>query len=648
MNTKPRICGHIVLALLLAASFVPLAGWVGNGASVAEVEEAAAAASVAASSAETDSDDDAAAETTAGSLANSPAARIGEKEEIVYALLNETGTPRSGYVINHFQVDGAGTLTDHGAYSMATNLSTIAPLALKDRDVSVAVEQGDFYYEGVLSSVALPWFVDISYTLDGVSVEPEQLAGATGELGIHIKTRQNPEVDPVFFKNYLLQVQLTLDAEKTRSLKAPDATVAVAGANQQIAFMVLPGKDGDLQLTAQVTDFEMPGIQLSGLPFSMVFDVPDTTEIVDDMATLADAIGALDEGVGKLQSGVADMQTGATDLASGSADINKGLSLLSENSTNITSASAQVDAALAKIVRQLEAGAVDPSDLERLIGGLQELSKALHNNDPLQPGLAEGLAQAQGNLAYLTSEVNSIVMEPTPVSEDEIDALYDVMSSIPGKQQPTVEALIDLNEDIADIQGYWAGGLKPGFDSVAEGLGKASGTCQYLAGTLDTITAELESELKGVATDLKTLTSSLKSLSGNYSAFNEGLTAYTEGVDTIATNYQTFNGGLAQFTRGVGSLYGGVADLRGGTSELYANVEDLPTSVQEQIDSFLADYQKSDFTPVSFTAPNNEKVERVQFVLTTAPIKIPAPENDAATDVPVEKSFWDRLKALFE
>jgi hypothetical protein len=97
----------------------------------------------------------------------------------------------------------------------------------------------------------------------------------------------------------------------------------------------------------------------------------------------------------------------------------------------------------------------------------------------------------------------------------------------------------------------------------------------------------------------------------------------------------------------VSDLYGGVSDLREGTGKLHANVEDLPATMQKEIDSFLSDYQKSDFTPTSFVSAKNEHVKLTQFVLLTDPIKTPAPEKEATPDTPPTQTFWDRVTALF-
>jgi X-X-X-Leu-X-X-Gly heptad repeat protein len=166
-----------------------------------------------------------------------------------------------------------------------------------------------------------------------------------------------------------------------------------------------------------------------------------------------------------------------------------------------------------------------------------------------------------------------------------------------------------------------------------------------MAGQLDVIAAGLESAL-GETAQLQTLATYMQELSRNYTTFNKGLATYAGGLDTLAANYRTFNSGLTQFARGVSDLSGGISSLHDGTAELYVNVEDLPDTLQEEIDSFLADYQKGDFTPASFISAENEHVKRVQFILRTDPIEIPTPPEEPTVDSP-EPSFWDRLSALF-
>ncbi|MDR1014330.1 MAG: hypothetical protein LBL86_05055 [Coriobacteriales bacterium] len=648
LQEKRRPGLQVALALLLAIALLPATA-TAESSVAADASGAADAGAPAPAAADTPAPS--AAPSSAAAASKAPAL-VKEREEVVYALLEGNGRPQTGYVVNHFLVDEGGTLVDEGGYSSATNLSSLAELSLEGTQVSVPVDKGDFYYEGVLDTVDLPWLIDIDYTLDGKKVEPAQLAGASGKLGLNIKTRMNPDVDAVFFENYLLQIQVTLDAGTTRALHAPDATIATVGTNKQLVFMVLPGREGDLALEAQVTDFEMPGIQVSALPFSMVFDIPDTDTMVTDMRTLTDAIKELDEGVRKLNGGATDLESGSAALASGSNGLNDALRLVSDNSAGLRDASSQIKGALALIAKELKGGTVDPDQVEQLVDGLRQLSAGLHSDDPKQPGLANGLTQMHEGLTGAVTAMDGVVGTLAPVTDPAaLQALGGELGLLSPGSQATAAALIEVNTQAAYVQGAWYGpggndGVKAGLDSIAAGLDQSADTCQTLAGQIATIGEGLEQGLSGVE-GLGTLGTSLGTLSDNYTAFDKGLAGYLGGVDRIAAEYATFNSALGQVAGGIREFSGGVSTLRTGTSELYANVEDLPETMQKEIDGFLKDYQASAFEPVSFVSAANEKTTRVQFVLRTDPIEAEAPEKPADDSAPAPQGLWDRLLALF-
>jgi X-X-X-Leu-X-X-Gly heptad repeat protein len=210
--------------------------------------------------------------------------------------------------------------------------------------------------------------------------------------------------------------------------------------------------------------------------------------------------------------------------------------------------------------------------------------------------------------------------------------------------QETLGKLMDSYEKSQYVKGAWYG--PNGNDGIAKSLSDSAGTCQYLAGKLNEAANGLEASL-GSLDGLQTLSTYMTELSGSYHTFNSGLTDYTQGVDTIAANYATFNYGLAQLANGVNDLRGGTSELRSGTNELFINVEDLPQTIQEQVDEFLKDYQKSDFSPTSFASQKNTEVSLVQIVLMTDSIEKEAPAEQVDAMAPVEQTFFDRLAALF-
>lgn len=78
---------------------------------------------------------------------------------------------------------------------------------------------------------------------------------------------------------------------------------------------------------------------------------------------------------------------------------------------------------------------------------------------------------------------------------------------------------------------------------------------------------------------------------------------------------------------------------------LAQETQGIPDRIQQEIDAMMADYDKSDFQPASFTSSKNMNVTLVQFVMTTDAIEVPEPEQ---TDEPEqEETLIDRFFALF-
>ena len=636
LNLVPRVA----LTLLLIATFFPLMNIIRGYSPVAQAadsNEPVARVGITGTSA------------TTGTTGRSSTVDA-DKDEILYVLLDGKGTPSVSYVINHFKVNEAGTLVDHGIYDSTINLTSTEPLATLGNQISVPVEKGEFYYEGVLTKVELPWVIEIVYTLDGKKIEPTQLAGKSGKLEIEIKTSQNKKADPIFYEHYLLQIQLTIASAKVRGLDAPGATVANAGKNEQIVFMVLPGKLGNLKLSAQVTEFEMAGIQISGMPFSMAFDIPDTSSMVDGMSKLTDAIGELNDGVGKLKDGIGQLQGGASSLSNGSAEMGDGLAQLGENGSALADASGQINTALAIIAEQLGGADIDPDMIAQLIDGLQRLADALSESDLTGSDLIEALILLRDGIEIAIDEMDAMIQGFQISSDDEIAALLAEidLGSLSAEAQATIDKLIATNSQAsALVDYYWSSiGIREGLSYVLDALDAAIANADYLMELIDYLTDELKLDT-GMLSDLPLLIDYLQQLSGGYSAFHEGLVSYTDGVSKLAQNYGSFDDGLNQFFNGTGSLYDGIAALHSGTTELYVNVEDLPKTMQEEIDSFLKDYQGSDFPLKSFISSENKSIARVQFIMLSDPIEIPDSGEKSSNTEPVQKSFWDRLSALF-
>jgi len=575
------------------------------------------------------------------------AAEIKGKDEVVYATLSAAGAVDAIYIVNHFDLDKAGSIKDYGDYSSVVNLTDTGRISQDGDEVSFTAEADNYYYQGNMTSKDLPWDFDITYHIDGRQVEPQEAAGRSGRLEIKISSAKATGINPVFYDNYMLQITVTLDTETCGNIDAPDGTPASAGKDKVITYTVLPGKDADYSLSADVRDFTMAGISVAAMPYSMDIDFPDTDDKLGDLEKLPEAISELNDGVSELEDGIVDMESGADSLTSGSAGIRDGLAQLSGNSVNITNASAQINGALAQISAALSGspvGSMDLSQIQQLPQGLAQLSEGLSGVSGGLTQLKEGFAPAY---AALDSAIQGIP-EPT-VTEEQIQALYGTVMAADPNQQATVDGLVAGYTAAQTVKGTYAQ-VKAGFDAVGTTIDTLVGSIGQMSEQLDASVQALGGSLQNLDSlgQLNQLIAGISELSANYSAFHSGLVEYTNGVDTLASNYNAFHSGIASFGEGVGELGSGIGELYDGTKTLNDEVSDMPEMIQDEIDGMKDEYMPADFDPVSFASEKNTDTGFVQFVLQFDGIEKPEAPEEPEVDEETNETFWDRLAALFQ
>lgn len=187
------------------------------------------------------------------------------KNENVYVRMEQDGSQKGTYVVNSFTITKAGEITDIGDYDRIYNLTDLSEIE-QDKDEQVFdAEEGKFYYQGDIEKAEIPWNFDITYILDGTEVEKEELEGAEGDLIIKIQVRKNPSmITDSFFNGYLLQVSVTLDSDLCENIAAEGASITDAGSDEKITYVINPGTEADLEISADVENFEMDDIMITG------------------------------------------------------------------------------------------------------------------------------------------------------------------------------------------------------------------------------------------------------------------------------------------------------------------------------------------------------------------------------------------------
>ncbi|WP_371069479.1 YhgE/Pip domain-containing protein [Sediminibacillus sp. JSM 1682029] len=565
---------------------------------------------------------------------------VSSKDEVVYGKLNAAGERQELYVVNTLDVEKAGKVVDHGTYTDLKNLTDLSPLEQKDGEVTVDAPEGKFYYQGNMEGQSLPWDVTITYLLDGKEIEPAELAGKDGHVEIKIATSANEKVDPVFFENYLLQISLSLNLDNYRNIEAPDGTLANAGKNKQVSFTVMPEKEEELVVEADVSDFELDGIDISAVPSSMPIESPDIDEMTGEMDTLTDAIAEVNGGVADLEDGIAQLNDGAGELRDGSMQYKDGISSLAGSSSELVNGSGSLKQALEQMSASLESGSEDMGlgDLKQLEDGLYQMADGINRS-------ADGLVTLKDNYAkaYSTLDEKMAAIPDYELSEEEFKQLYKS-----GADPEVLDKLKETYTVARTAKGTYSA-VKEGFDAVGGTLEQVSGSLADLANNLEEMADQLASSRENMdsADSFAQLQDGIREIASQYASFHSGLVEYTDGVNQLSSSYGELDNGISGLAEGLGETESGVGSLHDGTAELQEATSDLPDEMKKEVNEMMDEYDKSDFEPVSFVSPENEKVNSVQFVLKTASIKQKEQEE---TEEPVEeeKGFWARLMDLFK
>lgn len=580
-------------------------------------------------------------------------------EEVIYARLDASGDPQDAYAVVALTLTEDGTATHYGRYTAVSNLTDTSPIDYRSGIVTLEADAGRYYYQGTLRSAKMPWNIEISYTLNGSEIDPDELGGRSGELGVNINTSVNSGFDPYFTENYMLQISVTLDASLCENISTRNGTVASAGSDKTITFVVLPGGEGDVGFTADVTDFEMGGFTIAAVPYSM-----------DSMMDMSELDG--------ITSGI-DQLTGAiTQLTSGASAINDGAGALSENSATLTDASDQIESALRQIADGLQG--YDLSSLDDL-QQLAELPPALFE-------IAAGLEQASTLMSTASTAYTSVYN----MIDSMLSAIPDMPTGgggIPGGDIPGGEA--GDGDETGGGDGTGVGDETGGGDGTGSGTEAttnpegetASGTSSSSSFDMSGIIAEimaakqqwnaqkgkLQMLNQGLAQGATGLTQAADGLAQMAIGISSGveqmesfdtsaITELQDGMLQLSDSYEQFNSGLKSYTDGVNQLSEGMNTYTSGMYALNSETQGIPDMIDELLgtggDEDAEDGENADGEDgtgvVSFLDERNTDTASVQFVISTDGISAPEQPVEDQPEAESQGFFadlWDKIVALF-
>lgn len=597
-----------------------------------------------------------------------------EKSEIVYANLRSDGALERVYVVNRFESDTGESVVDYGAYYEVTNLTDMSELELLSDAVRLTVPQGTLFYEGEPIASSLPWSFRIEYLLDGTPTPAEALSGASGALEIRFSIGKGSETYADFYAHYALTMTITLDGEKCADLVAESATIANSGTDRLLNYTILPSPEKTYDITANVTDFSMPDIQINAVPLGMDVDI-DTHEISDKMSALQSGISQLDSGsiqvangVGQLQSGAKTLAEGSDALVSGAQEFSAGLDEAKAGSSQLASASSQIIAAIDAFDAQTGGADISIAQLRSACEKLMAVADILESQLDALDGSFGGISTAAASYKESSEQIVAAIAQ-MEFSDSDISTLNTLLSRSSQSADVTtylsaeISALRRVLDHAAAVNGQLdalssyaqanlsrATELSTQISGIISGVGDTHTRLGEVHASLEAILALLDSlEQNGAAPEdgvLEWLFSLIHQMDNGIQALDGGLGQLQTSFVLLSTGIASVDAGVDSLAEGADTLRTGADSLSSGAGELDISTSNMDSQLEEGVDDAVSSITGGDYTPVSYMDARND-VELVQFVIRVPGIE-EAEEPEPVAEEEPEGNFLEKLIDLFQ
>ena len=370
-------------------------------------------------------------------------------DEAYYAMTDYYGNLTDGSVVKSYITNGVTTITDYGQYDQVNNLTDGTVPATADGKTVFQFTKVPihFYFEGKTTKPfeQLPWTLSVHYTLNGLPVKAEELAGAKGVVEINVDAIPNESASEYARNNYTLEAMAIFNQDDILSLEAPGAQVQLVGNLRAVLFLAFPGEEGHFTIRVGAEDFSF-----GGMTFLMV---PATLSQLDEIAKLSDRKDELEDDYHKLSDSLDVLLDSLNDMSGSLYASANGLDKLNQARGTISGGKDKVyDAADA--VR---------GDLDAIAAALQPVSGQID-------AASTAVSDSKTVLSALTGEVTALRSDLKKLEE-----LIDDVQDHQGDMEDLFDQVVSMKGDLRDLENALNAAKKTKIESIEPLFGGKSG-----------------------------------------------------------------------------------------------------------------------------------------------------------------------------
>lgn len=421
-----------------------------------------------------------------------------ETDETVYINMDYYGAPTNTRIVKGVNLNGHTEFTDFGDYKDVYNMSTFDEPTLKDGSVywKLDTDKNRFYYECIPNdtvNIQMPWNFDVSYKLNGVPVEADQCAGASGTIQMDIHAVPNTYASDYYKNNMMLVCATGIDMSKALSIDAPGAQIQSFGTYKLVMFMGLPGEENTFTVRIGSNDFESMGL--------IMFMTPATTSALDIMSSMRDIKDRLENSGDNLYTGVSSMLSTMQAVQSSLSSMSSGIS--------------GIDQVRKQLIK--DRGTLDP----RTDAALNALDELTGKSDSLIPEL-NSAKETLTSLNATTSSILTTLEESGKDIPEYQKLLNDVKTSL-----GNLEDLFDDLDDETDNSSWTIARIRSASEDLQKELNKLTDDLSSLSGSLENLDLETP-----VSIELANYVKKMATEAGTTAADTASKQAYDKAIDS--------------------------------------------------------------------------------------------------------------------
>lgn len=504
----------------------------------------------------------------------------------------------------------------------------------------IVSDEGNLKYKGY-DDATLPVTMHVSYTLDGKSIDPSDLAGESGHVKIHITYKNNIKRNSVYVP-FAVMTAFILDSDNFSNVSIDNGKVVDDGTRNTVVGYALPGLSESLNLNLSKLD---SGAKDIDIPESVTiqcdttkYDVENVYTVVtnemfqnidmsdvDNASDLKDKLDEVKSAAKKLAKGTSQLSSGADKLASGAGKLSAASKTLKNGAKDVNSGSSSLLSGLNQLygTAPKKADLSDGSGTQKLAAGAKALNSQVQNiNLPTISLSGEQKAEIQKNAASSEEVKGAAKKLSSGIGTGVANQLKSTISADATKSATASKVLSDkdVQQAVAVLvkAGYTEDQAKAVFSGVvsstldgaasqisAEAVtnsvsGGVESTVQQVAGAAAVsgaqgVVTETNKTLSSYSGKLSSLKSATSELEKGTSEVNTGLA----GADGKAKGSKNLIGGAKLLSGGTTALYNGTvtfsskeAELASGAATLAKGAKTLDKSVDSAVDKVKSEVDK--------------------------------------------------------